>query len=73
MGLISPGGKNLLDFLELRQVLSTYDGDLRDPLRWPQEMPVHMRVAPGPLGTPLDVGGTLVLPLELRQVCRGQT
>ena len=32
MGFISPGGENLLDFLELRQVLSTYDGDLRDPL-----------------------------------------
>ena len=31
MGLISPGVENLLDFLELRQVLSTYDGDLRDP------------------------------------------
>ena len=30
MGLISPGGENLLDFLELRQVLSTYDRDLRD-------------------------------------------
>ena len=26
MGLISPGGENLLDFLELQQVLSTYDG-----------------------------------------------
>ena len=25
MGLISPGGENLLDFLELRQVPSTYD------------------------------------------------
>ena len=37
MGLISPGGENLLDFLELRQVLSTYDGDLRDPLSWPQQ------------------------------------
>ena len=49
MGLISPGGENLLDFLELRQVLSTYDGDLRDPLWWPQERPVPMRVAPGPL------------------------
>ena len=34
MGLISPGGQNLLDFLELRQVLSTYDGALRDPLWW---------------------------------------
>ena len=32
MGLISPGGENLLYFLELRQVFSTYDGDLRDPL-----------------------------------------
>ena len=50
MGLISPGGENLLDFLELRQVLSTYDGDLRDPLWWPQERPVPMRVARGPLG-----------------------
>ena len=40
MGLISPGGENLLDFLELRQVLSTYDRDLRDPLWWPQERPV---------------------------------
>ena len=53
MGLISPGGENLLDFLELRQVLSTYDGDLRDPLWWPQERPVPMRVALGPLGIPL--------------------
>ena len=32
MGLISPGEENLLDFTELRQVLSTYDGDLMDPL-----------------------------------------
>ena len=32
MGLISPGGENHLDFLELRQVLLTYDGDLMDPL-----------------------------------------
>ena len=53
MGLISPGGENLLDFLELRQVLSTYDGDLRDPLWWPQERPVPMRVARRPLGIPL--------------------
>ena len=30
MGLISPGVENLQDFLELRQVLSTYDRDLRD-------------------------------------------
>ena len=32
MGLISPGGENLLDILELWQVLSTYDRDLRDPV-----------------------------------------
>ena len=42
-----------MDFLELWQVLSTYDGDLRDPLWWPQERPVPMRVARGPLGIPL--------------------
>ena len=53
MGLISPGGENRLDFLELRQVLLTYHGDLRDPLWWPQESPVPMRVAQGPLGIPL--------------------
>ena len=53
MSLISPGGENLLDFLELRQVLSTYDGDLSDPLWWPQEKTVPMRVARGPLGIPL--------------------
>ena len=53
MGLMSPGGENLLDFLELRQVRSTYDGDLRDSLWWPQERPVRMRVARGPLGIPL--------------------
>ena len=53
MGLISPGGENLLDLLELRQVLLTYDGDLRDLLWWPQERPVPKRVARGPLGIPL--------------------
>ena len=53
IGLISPGGENLLNFLELRQVLSTYDGDLRDTLWWPQERPVPKRVARRPLGIPL--------------------
>ena len=53
MALTSPGGENLLDFLELQQVLSNYDGDLSDPLWWPQERPVPMRVARGPLGIPL--------------------
>ena len=47
MGLISPGGENLLDFLELQQVLSNYDGDLKDPLWGPQKRPVPMRVARG--------------------------
>ena len=62
MGLISPGGENLLDFLELRQVLSTYDGELRDPLWWPQERPVPMRLARGPLGIPLtSMPGTKIL------------
>ena len=50
MDLISPGGENLLDFLELLQVLSTYDRDLRDPLWSPQERPVPLRVARGPPG-----------------------
>ena len=62
MGLISPGLGNLLDFLELRQVLSTYDGDLRDPLWWPQERPVPMRIALGPLGIPLpEIPGSKTL------------
>ena len=51
MGLISPGGKNHLDFLQLRQVLTTYDQDIL--LWWPQERPVPMRIARGPLGIPL--------------------
>ena len=45
-----------MDILELRQVLSTYDWDLRDPQWWPQERPV--KASPhascmGPLGIPL--------------------
>ena len=47
MGLISPGGENLLHFLKLRQVLSTYDGDFRDTLWWPQERPVPMELLGG--------------------------
>ena len=53
MGLISPGSENLLNFFELRKVLSTYDRDLRDPLWWPQERPVPMRVLREPLGIPI--------------------
>ena len=47
MGLMSPGGENLLDFLDLRQVLSTYDGYLRKPLWWPQERPVPCELLRG--------------------------
>ena len=50
---MSPGGENLLDFVELGHVLLTYDGDLTDPLWWPQERPVPKRVPRGPLGIPL--------------------
>ena len=55
MGLMSPGAENLLEFLKLGQVLSTYDQDLRDPLWWPQERPVPMRVARGSLRIPLPL------------------
>ena len=53
MGLISPGGENLLDFLEIGQLLSTYDGDLKDSLWGPQERPVPIRVAWDPFGISL--------------------
>ena len=43
-----------MDFLELRLVLSTYDGDLTDALWLRKERPVPMRVAPGPRGIPLQ-------------------
>ena len=68
MALISPGGENLLDFLELWLVLSTYDGDIRDPLWWPQERPVPMRVARGLLGIPLP---TMLRPKTLCGVSAG--
>ena len=53
MVLILPERENLLDLFKLRQVLSTYDGDIMDPLLWPHERPVPMRVAHGPIGIPL--------------------
>ena len=46
-GLISPGRENLLDFLELWQVLSTYNGDIRIPLWWPQERQVPIELLGG--------------------------
>ena len=46
-----------MDFLEFQHLLSTYDRDLSDPLWWPQERPVPMRVARGPRdSSPVDVG-----------------
>ena len=68
MGLISPGRENLMDFLELRQVLWTYDGDLRDPLWWTQERPVLTRVARGPLRIPLPL---MLVPKSLCGVVAG--
>ena len=53
MSLTSPGGENLLYFLELRQVFLTYDGDLRDLYWWPQERQVRIRIARRPLRIPL--------------------
>ena len=47
MGLILPGRENLLYFLELQQVLSTYEGDLRDTIWWPQESPVPCELLGG--------------------------
>ena len=47
---MSPGMERLLDIPEFQQVLSSYDGDFRDPLWWPQERAVPMRVAWGPFG-----------------------
>ena len=47
MDIISLGGENLLDFLGLWQVLSIYNGDLIDPLWWPQERPVPCELLGG--------------------------
>ena len=60
MGLISPGWENLLDFLELRPVLSTYDRDLRDPPWLPQERSVPMQLLGGLSGF-LSCGERLLL------------
>ena len=55
MGLISPGGENLLDFPDLWQARSTFDANLSDPFWWPQDSPVPMRVARGTLEIPLPL------------------
>ena len=45
--LISPGGENPWIFLSCGRSISSQDEDLRNPLLWPQERPVSMRVARG--------------------------
>ena len=55
MGLIYPLGEYVLDFLKLSQVLSSYDGDERDRLWWPQDWSVPIRVVRGLLGIPLPL------------------
>ena len=52
MGLISPGGENILDFLELRQMLSTYDGTSETRFIGLRKGQSHASCA-GPLGIPL--------------------
>ena len=47
MGLISPAGENLLDFIEFQQVLSSYDRDLCNPLWSAQVMPVDLELLRG--------------------------
>ena len=68
MGLILPGRENLLDVLELGQVLSSYDRDLRDPLWWTQERPVHMNVARVSLGISLP---SMLEPKTVCAICAG--
>ena len=43
--------ENLQDFLELWQVLSTYDGDLSDPLWWPQSQLCNIVVSSADSGS----------------------
>ena len=69
MGLISPGGENLLDFLELRQVLSPYVGDLRDTLWWPQESQSPCELLGGLSGFLSSGDGYVGELLELQQGC----
>ena len=48
-------------FSSCSRFLSSYKGDLKDPLMWPQESPVSLRVARGFLGF-LSIGaGSKVL------------
>ena len=74
MDLISPGGENLLDFLDLRQVLSTYDEGLRDPLWWPQEGQFPCEFLPGLSGflssADMDLGVLLEPPQESQSSSR---
>ena len=55
MCLIYPLGENVLDFLKLWQVLSSYDGGERDRLWGTQDWAVPIRVVRGLLGIPLPL------------------
>ena len=50
---LSSGDGYVGELLELQHVLSTYDGDLRDPLWWPQKRPDPCEWLGGLLGIPL--------------------
>ena len=54
MGLISPGGGNLLDFLDLLQVLSTYDGTSGTRSAGLRKGQSPCELIGGPLGIPLQ-------------------
>ena len=70
IGFILPGGENILDFLELRQVLSTYDGDRRDPLWWPQERPVKIQDSTGEGETSREAPEQLAWGLAFPEITR---
>ena len=59
-------GRTSLFFSNCRRFLSSYDGDLRYPLMWPQERPVPMRVGRGLSGFPSRWYRVLSLRLETR-------
>ena len=71
MALISPGGENLLDFLEVGKVLLTYDGTSVTRYVGLRKGQAPCESLGGGTWAPLDEGGTHVLPLEWRRVCRG--
>ena len=58
---ISPGGENFMDFLELRQVLSTYEWEFCDPLSgpWKGQSPCELlggHTGASQVSSPVDAG-----------------